>query len=136
MGKPTQQTRPPEAGFTLVELITVMAIIGILVGIALPQFRVTIIQAKEAVLKEDLFRFREAIDQYFVDKDRYPPGLDALVAEGYLRRIEADPITGAADWAAVFSEPDPARPSDQPGVFDVHSASEAVSLNGTPYNEW
>ncbi|MCU0242367.1 MAG: type II secretion system GspH family protein, partial [Vicinamibacteria bacterium] len=78
-----------EGGFTLIELITVMALIGILVGIALPQFKVAIIQAREAVLKEDLYRFREAIDQYYIDKGRYPASLDALIEDGYLRRIAA-----------------------------------------------
>jgi general secretion pathway protein G len=127
---------PRAAGFTLLELITVVAIIGILVGIALPNYKTAIIQSREAVLKEDLFRFRDTIDQYYADKGKYPPSLDALVEEGYLRKLPADPITGAPDWEVVPSEQDPDNPSDTPGVYDVKSASTATSQSGTPYNEW
>ena len=127
---------PRPAGFTLLELITVVAIIGILVGIALPNYKTAITQSREAVLKEDLFRFRDTIDQYYADKGKYPATLDALVDEGYLRKIPADPITGSADWEAVMAEADPDHPSDTPGVYDVKSASTASSISGTPYNEW
>ncbi len=124
------------AGFTLLELITVVAIIGILVGIALPNYKSAMIQAREAVLKEDLFRFRDTIDQYYADKGKYPATLDALVDEGYLRKIPPDPTTGAADWEVVMSEQDQDNPNETPGVYDVKSASTASSQSGTPYNEW
>ncbi len=127
---------PRSAGFTLLELITVVAIIGILVGIALPNYKTAIIQSREAVLKEDLFRFRDVIDQYYADKGKYPATLDVLVDEGYLRKLPADPMTGSADWEAVMSEQDPDNPSDTPGVYDVKSASTSSSQSGTPYNEW
>ena len=84
-------TRRKMRGFTLIELMVVMTIMGILVSIALPQFRASILQAREAVLKEDLFRMRQAIDQYFADKGRYPATLEALVEDGYLRQLQADP---------------------------------------------
>ncbi|MFI5169273.1 MAG: type IV pilin protein [Vicinamibacterales bacterium] len=137
MERPTTPGEPQAArGFTLLEMITVIALVGILAAIALPNYRVAIIQSKEAVLRENLFRLRDVIDQYYVDKGQYPATLEVLVEEKYLRRLPEDPITQGADWTAVFQEPDPDNPSETPGVYDVKSASEALSLAGTPYNEW
>ena len=125
------------SGFTLIELITVVAIMSILVAIGLPNYKVAIIQSKEAVLREDLYRFRDLIDQYYADKGKYPESLEALVSGGYLRKLPVDPITNAANWEEVPAEPDPDNPDEEPGIYDVHSASTQLSpLNGSPYNEW
>jgi general secretion pathway protein G len=133
---PGEERRRGATGFTLIELITVVALIGVLSAIALPNYRVALIQSREAVLRENLFRMRDLIDQYYVDKGQYPPSIETLVEEGYLRKLPEDPFTRTADWAPVFSEPDPDRPGEPPGVYDVKSASELLSLAGTPYNEW
>jgi general secretion pathway protein G len=127
--------RDGERGFTLLEMITVVSIIAILTAIALPNYKAAIIQAKEAVLREDLFQFRDRIDQYYADKGKYPESLEALLEQGYLRAIPTDPMTGAPDWTVVPAEPDPDDP-DLTGIYDVKSSSAGVSLGGTPYSEW
>jgi general secretion pathway protein G len=123
-------------GWTLIELTIVISLITVLAGIALVSYRTAITRSEEAVLKEDLFRMRDAIDQYYADKQTYPPDLDALVSEGYLRTIPEDPFTRSRDtWQTVMAEFDPANPSAQ-GIYDVKSGSEALSLEGTPYSQW
>jgi general secretion pathway protein G len=117
-------------------MIVVVSIIGILAAIALPNYRIAVTQAKEATLRENLYRLRDVIDQYYVDKGQYPPSLETLAEQGYFRSVPKDPVTGSADWQLVFSEADPDRPNEQPGVYDVKSASGETGLDGTPYNEW
>ena len=125
------------SGFTLIELMIVMSLIVILAGIGLAVHANSQIRAKEAVLKEDLFRMRDAIDQYYADKNAYPASLDDLVAQKYLRAIPEDPFTASTTtWQTVMSEIDPANPSVQPGVFDVKSGSDRTAINGTSYAEW
>jgi general secretion pathway protein G len=126
---------PRQAGFTLIELIVVMSILSVLAAIALPRFEVTVIRAREAVLLENLFQLRDRLDQYQLDQGRYPGSLDDLVEAGYLREIPKDPITQMSEWTTVAAEPDDDLGGDS-GVFDVHSTSEELGLNGVPYSEW
>ena len=123
-------------GFSFIEMVMVVTLIGILAGIALPQFRVSVQLAREAVLREDLFQFRDVIDQYHADKGHYPESLEALVADGYLRKIPTDPITRVPDWQVVFEEPNPDDPADVLGINDVRSSAPGTGMDGTPYSEW
>lgn len=124
-------------GWTLIEMMVVVAVITVLVGIAAAQYRNGVIRAQEAVLKEDLFRLRDAIDQYYADKQQYPEALEALVSDGYLRAIPQDPFTSSVEtWQTVEAEPDARNPSAPPGVYDVKSGSDRTALDGTLYAEW
>ena len=129
-------------GFTLIELLVVMAIIGILAGIGIPQLLKTPIRAKEAALRENLFTFRSCIDRYKADKGRYPESLQTLVDEKYIRKVPVDPFTGSAEtWEVVFEEEESSETAgagteETPGVIDVHSGSDKVGLDNTPYNTW
>ena len=127
----------PVQGFTLIELLVVMSLIVILAGIGLVVHANSQTRAKEAVLKEDLFRMRDAIDQYYADKNAYPPSLDSLVSEKYLRAVPQDPFTNSASsWQTTMSEIDPVNPAATPGVFDVKSGSQGRALDGTMYADW
>ena len=121
----------------MIELMVVMSLIVILASIGLAVYTNSVVRAKESVLKEDLFRMRDAIDQYYADKGKYPATLEALVSEKYLRSIPIDPFTNSADtWRAVPSEPDPTNPTADPGVYDVKSGSDQQALDGTHYADW
>ena len=126
-----------QRGFTLVELLIVLSLISILAAMGVVQYRNSVQLGREAVLKRDLFAMRDAIDQYYADKNKYPPALDALVTDGYLRRIPEDPITRTADtWQTVPAEPDPANPTDAPGIYDVKSGAQGQALDGSNYSDW
>ena len=129
---------PGAAGFTLIEVLIVMVIITILAGISLGVYNNSVVRAKEAVLAEDLFQLREAIDQYYADKNKWPPSLDALVDEKYIRIVPVDPITNSATtWQTEYGEPDPGNPSAEPGISNVRSGSDETSpLTGRAYAEW
>jgi general secretion pathway protein G len=129
-----------QRGFTLLELLVVMTIIGILAAIAVPALRDSPKRAREATLRADLFTFRSVIDQYKGDKGNYPVDLAVLIKDGYMRRLPLDPMTKASDWALTMEE-EPTEPDDPnveatPGIIDVHSASKEKALDGTLYSEW
>jgi general secretion pathway protein G len=129
--------RRGERGFTLMEMLIVVAIIGIIAGIAVAQLRQTPQKAKEAVLKEDLFTLRDVIDQYFADKGKYPDSLQALVDDGYMRKIPIDPFTGSdQSWSIEHAEASDTDPDASAGIIDVHSGSDATALDGSKYSEW
>jgi general secretion pathway protein G len=119
------QRSPQMSGFTLMEMMIVMVLIVILAGIGLSVYGNSVQRSKEAVLKEDLFRMRDAIDQYYADKNKYPGSIEDLVSEKYLRAVPVDPFTGSADsWQTTASEPDPGNPSLESGIPNVKSGSE------------
>ena len=121
----------------MIELLVVVSLIVILATMGLTQYRNSVVHAREATLKEDLFRMRDAIDQYYADKGKYPATLEALVSDGYVRKLPEDPFTRSnTSWQAVPAEPDPNNPAAETGVFDVKSGSDESALDGTRYSEW
>ena len=141
-----------QQGFTLIELIVVVTIIGILAGVAISNVKWAQQRARESALRHDLFEMRKAIDDYYADKQKYPDSLATLKSDHYLRNIPKDPLTQQADWEEVQATPDPsggagdptAMPVDptalgtsgQPGIVDVKSKAPGNGLDGTPFNSW
>ena len=124
-------------GFTLIELLIVMSLIVVLTSIGLKAYSTSVQRGREAVLKEDLYRIRDAIDQFYVDKGKYPADLSELVGSQYLRSVPTDPMTHSADsWQLIPAEPDPNNPTADIGIFDVKSGSEAVAIDGSKYSDW
>jgi general secretion pathway protein G len=129
--------RREQRGFTLIELMIVISIILILVSIAAPIYSSSILRAREAVLKDDLFTMRSVISQYTLDKQRAPQSLDDLVSAGYIKQIPVDPMTNARDtWTVDQEDVLLSVDQQQPGISDVHSGSSASSSDGTPYSSW
>ena len=121
----------------MIELLVVLSLIVILATMGMSQYRTSVIHAREAVLREDLFRMRDAIDQYYADKNQYPSTLDALVTDGYMRQLPEDPFTKSKDsWTTEPAPSDPGNPTAEPGVYNVHSGSDATAIDGTKYAEW
>lgn len=126
-----------QRGFTLIELIIVCAMISILLGIMVPVYKMHVLHANEAVLKEDLYHMRTAIDQYTQDKGKAPQALDDIVTAGYLHAIPKDPFTHAADtWQTVQEDVLTSIDQTQPGISDVKSGSSLISSEGTAYSSW
>ena len=125
------------AGFTLIELLIVLALISILAAMGVVQYKNGVRHTQESVLRTDLFRMRDAIDQYYADKNKYPASLDTLVSDGYMRKIPEDPITQSADtWQTVPAEPDPSNPTAEPGIYNVKSGAPGTALDGSSYADW
>ncbi len=117
-------------GFTIIELMIVVTIIGILATLAIPSYQAAVVKAKESALRQNLFSIRDVIDQHRADKGKYPETIQSLVGAGYLRRVPTDPITGnTTSWQEMVDQTDG-------GVIDVFSGSDLVGTNGIPYNQW
>jgi len=124
-------------GFTLVELMVVMAIVTILVSLAVPMYQRSVLRAKESVLRSNLFTLRNLIDEYTMDKQKAPQALQDLVTDGYLREIPVDPMTGQRDsWRIIMEDSAASVNQTEPGIFDVRSGSEKTGLDGTAYADW
>ena len=134
MERPIQSGR---RGFTLIEIMVVMAVVTIIVSIAVPLYQKSILRAKESVLRNNLFTLRTVIDEYSYDKGKAPQSLQDLVTDGYLRQTPIDPVTGSdQSWKVIMEEATQSVNQTEPGIFDVRSGSDKISLEGTPYAEW
>jgi general secretion pathway protein G len=123
-------------GFTLLEMMIVISIMAILISVAVPMYNQSIVQARESVLRSNLSTLRNVISQYTLDKQKAPQSLDDLVQGGYLRQIPIDPMTREANWETVQEDVLMAVDQQDPGITDVHSASEMTASDGTAYNTW
>ena len=122
--------------YTLLELMIVVAIVGILVSLAIPSFQQSAIKAKETALKQNLFTMRAVLDQYYADRGEYPENLEALVEAKYLRAIPVDPLTkSSTTWTAIYEEQEEGEDSPA-GIYDIKSGSDEVARDGTPYKDW
>ncbi len=145
---PVKRRREQQSGFTLIELIVVVTIIGILAAVAVSNVKWAQTKARESALRHDLFEMRKSIDDYYADKQKYPDSLQVLQQEHYLRNIPKDPMTNKADWEEVQNTPDPSDPNAvptdpaaqsegaAPGIYDLHSQAAGNGLDGTSYKSW
>jgi len=134
---PTHASHPTEQGFTLLELMIVMVVIGLLAAIAIPAYTTNIRHAREAVLKEDLHILRQAIDSYTVDKQKAPQSLDDLVQSGYIKVMPIDPFTHRTDtWIPAQEDTLMSLDQTESGIDDVHSGAQETAIDGTSYSTW
>lgn len=123
-------------GFTFIEMMVVITIIVILITMAIPIYQKSIIRSREAVLHNNLSTLRQVIDNYTYDKEKAPQSLQDLVSEGYFKRVPLDPIANTDQWKLVMEDASQAVNQAEPGIFDIHSTSDKISLDGTPYSSW
>jgi general secretion pathway protein G len=132
-----RRSRSADDGWTLIELFVVLSIVVLLATLAMSQYRNSIRYAKEAALRSDLFLMRDAIDQYYADKGRYPESLQTLVSESYLRAVPRDPFTESSEtWITVPADPEPGSGSASAGIYDIKSGSADIAMDGSRYGEW
>lgn len=131
-----QQARSGLLGFTLIEMVIVIAIISILLSMAVANYQQSIQHARDATMRQNLFTLRQVIQEFTLDKQRAPQSLDEISQSGYLKEIPADPCTNQKDWAVVQEDVLMAVDQNQPGINDVHSICPLRSSDGTPYSEW
>lgn len=125
-----------DGGWTLIEMLVVLSLIMILTSVAMTQYRNSVQYAKEGALRSNLFQMRDAIDQYYADKNKYPESLDALVSEHYLRAIPKDPMTSSTDWQTEPADAEPGSTSATAGIYQVKSTSQDTALDGSRYADW
>ena len=133
---PAPGSRFPAPGFTIIELLIVMTLIIILASVGMTQYKNSKTAAEEAVLKENLFRMRDAMDQFYADKNKWPADLSELVSEGYIREVPTDITKSKDTWQTSQAEPDANNPASAGGIDNVHSGSDGTALDGTRYADW
>ncbi len=131
------RTQTGNRGFTMIELMIVMAVVSILMSVAVPIYQKSLIRGKETILRQNLFSMRTVIDEYTYDKQKAPQQLEDLVQAGYLRKVPIDPMTGSdRTWKLIMEDATNTTSLSEPGIFDIRSGSDKTSLEGTPYSEW
>lgn len=125
-----------DGGWTLIEMLVVLSLIMILTSVAMTQYRNSVQAAKEGALRSNLYQMRDAIDQYYADKNKYPEALETLVSERYMRSIPKDPITNTTDWQTIPADAEPGSTSSTTGIYEVKSSSQESALDGSHYSDW
>ena len=132
----TRRRARPDEGWTLIEMLVVLSLIMILTSVAMTQYRNSVQAAKEGALRSNLYQMRDAIDQYYADKNKYPESLETLVSERYMRSIPKDPITNTTDWQTTPADAEPGSTAAATGIYEVKSSSPDTALDNTRYADW